>query len=133
MIRRRILAQPQPQAPPRPHQEIQSRTTGPFVTHPPKPTRVLHSEAYLRYMDGLENGRPIQSKWDRLIAKTNENVPNMVSLSFRVKALLLRIYCRLISILEPSCPLAKFKRPSPVNEIGFDSNERYATPRRHKH
>ena len=34
------------QAPPpaRPHQEIQSRTTGPFVTHPPKPTRVLHSE-----------------------------------------------------------------------------------------
>ena len=29
-------------------------------------------------MDGLENGRPIQSKWDRLIAKTNENVPNMV-------------------------------------------------------
>ena len=73
-----LLAQPQPQAPPRPHQEIQSRTTGPFVTHPPKPTRVLHSEAYLRYMDGLENGRPIQSKWDRLIAKTNENVPNMV-------------------------------------------------------
>ena len=48
------------------------------MTHPPKPTRVLHSEAYLRYMDGLENGRPIQSKWDRLIAKTNENVPNMV-------------------------------------------------------
>lgn len=47
------------------------------MTHPPKPTRVLHSEAYLRYMDGLENGRPIQSKWDRLIAKTNENVPNM--------------------------------------------------------
>ena len=78
MLSKIFLAQPQPQAPPRPHQEIQSRTTGPFVTHPPKPTRVLHSEAYLRYMDGLENGRPIQSKWDRLIAKTNENVPNMV-------------------------------------------------------
>ena len=52
------------------------------MTHPPKPTRVLHSEAYLRYMDGLENGRPIQSKWDRLIAKTNENVPNMVRIYF---------------------------------------------------
>ena len=33
-----------PPPPQRPHQEIQSRTTGPFVTHPPKPTRVLHSE-----------------------------------------------------------------------------------------
>lgn len=58
------------------------------MTHPPKPTRVLHSEAYLRYMDGLENGRPIQSKWDRLIAKTNENVPNMV----RIYSLMRDIY-----------------------------------------
>merc|ERR1711935_210981 len=67
-----------PPPPPRPHQEIQSRTTGPFVTHPPKPTRVLHLEAYLRYMDGLDNGRPVQSKWDRLIARCHPgNVPNM--------------------------------------------------------
>ena len=43
------VQQAPPPPPQRPHQEIQSRTTGPFVTHPPKPTRVLHSEVSLDF------------------------------------------------------------------------------------
>ena len=74
-----VILGPPPQQAQHPQQqqqrqvEIQSRATGPFVTHPPKPTRVLHSEAYLRYMDTLDNGKPPESKWDRLIAKYDQS------------------------------------------------------------
>lgn len=60
--------------------EIQSRATGPLVTNPPKPTRILHSEAYLRYMEGLDNGKPPESKWDRIIANVHPHRAEQMNL-----------------------------------------------------
>ncbi|CAG5104918.1 Oidioi.mRNA.OKI2018_I69.chr1.g1670.t1.cds [Oikopleura dioica] len=64
------------QSPMKPHTnvrqgEIQSRAIGPLVTNPPKPTRVLHSDAYMKYMEGLDGGKPPASKWDKMIASVH--------------------------------------------------------------
>lgn len=36
-----------------------------FVAPPPKPQRLLHSEAYLKYIEGLSADCPTISKWDQ--------------------------------------------------------------------
>uniref|UniRef100_A0A8B9JZJ6 Protein polybromo-1 n=1 Tax=Astyanax mexicanus TaxID=7994 RepID=A0A8B9JZJ6_ASTMX len=36
-----------------------------FVAPPPKPQRLLHSEAYLKYIEGLSADSPTISKWDQ--------------------------------------------------------------------
>jgi len=51
--------------------EIHSRAIGPLVTNPPKPTRILHSDAYMKYMEGLDGGKPPASKWDKMIASVH--------------------------------------------------------------
>lgn len=41
-----------------------------FVAPPPKPQRLLHSEAYLKYIEGLRADSSTISKWDQAL-KTN--------------------------------------------------------------
>lgn len=36
-----------------------------FVAPPPRPQRLLHSEAYLKYIEGLSADYPTISKWDQ--------------------------------------------------------------------
>lgn len=36
-----------------------------FVAPPPKPQRLLHSEAYLKYIEGLSAESSTISKWDQ--------------------------------------------------------------------
>lgn len=38
-----------------------------FVAPPPKTQRVLHSEAYLKYIEGLNADSPTVSKWDETL------------------------------------------------------------------
>lgn len=52
--------------PPYPGQPGQQLPTPPiFVAPPPKPQRVLHSEAYLKYIEGLSAESSTISKWDQ--------------------------------------------------------------------
>lgn len=43
----------------------QQPATPMFVAPPPKPQRLLHSEAYLKYIEGLSADCPTISKWDQ--------------------------------------------------------------------
>lgn len=36
-----------------------------FVAPPPRPQRLLHSEAYLKYIEGLSADSPTISKWEQ--------------------------------------------------------------------
>lgn len=42
-------------------------TTPMFVAPPPKTQRVLHSEAYLKYIEGLNSESATVSKWDQTL------------------------------------------------------------------
>ncbi|TMS19192.1 Protein polybromo-1 [Larimichthys crocea] len=42
-------------------------TTPMFVAPPPKTQRVLHSEAYLKYIEGLNSESSTVSKWDQTL------------------------------------------------------------------
>lgn len=42
-------------------------TTPMFVAPPPKTQRVLHSEAYLKYIEGLNSDSTTVSKWDQTL------------------------------------------------------------------
>lgn len=42
-------------------------TTPMFVAPPPKTQRVLHSEAYLKYIEGLNSDSSTVSKWDQAL------------------------------------------------------------------
>lgn len=42
-------------------------TTPMFVAPPPKTQRVLHSEAYLKYIEGLNSESSTVSKWDQML------------------------------------------------------------------
>lgn len=42
-------------------------TTPMFVAPPPKTQRVLHSEAYLKYIEGLNSESNTVSKWDQML------------------------------------------------------------------
>lgn len=47
---------------------LQQPSTPIFVAPPPKPQRLLHSEAYLRYMEGLNAESATVSKWDQTLS-----------------------------------------------------------------
>ncbi|XP_030231386.1 protein polybromo-1 isoform X1 [Gadus morhua] len=45
-----------------------------FVAPPPKPQRLLHSEAYLKYIEGLSAECPTVSKWDQTLSARKSDV-----------------------------------------------------------
>uniref|UniRef100_A0A1Q3F0Q7 Putative chromatin remodeling complex rsc subunit rsc1/polybromo n=1 Tax=Culex tarsalis TaxID=7177 RepID=A0A1Q3F0Q7_CULTA len=47
-----------------------------FVTVPPRPQRVLHSEAYIRYIESLQAGAQYITPWPKTLTVTRETVPN---------------------------------------------------------
>ncbi|XP_014213289.1 protein polybromo-1 isoform X3 [Copidosoma floridanum] len=53
-----------------------------FIAVPPRPSRVLHSDAYLRYIEGLNTENRYISNWDRQLIATPENtqVPDVTKL-----------------------------------------------------
>lgn len=44
-----------------------------FVAPPPKTQRLLHSEAYLKYIEGLSAESSSISKWDQTLAGEGRN------------------------------------------------------------
>lgn len=46
-----------------------------FVTVPPRPQRVLHSEAYIRYIEGLQSDTRFTSPWEKTLRATKETTP----------------------------------------------------------
>ncbi|XP_035131681.1 protein polybromo-1 isoform X25 [Callithrix jacchus] len=76
-----VLGPPGQQAPPPypgPHPAgppvIQQPTTPIFVAPPPKTQRLLHSEAYLKYIEGLSAESNSISKWDQTLAARRRDV-----------------------------------------------------------
>nr|XP_054408099.1 protein polybromo-1 isoform X40 [Pongo abelii]XP_054408100.1 protein polybromo-1 isoform X40 [Pongo abelii] len=76
-----VLGPPGQQAPPPypgPHPPgppvIQQPTTPMFVAPPPKTQRLLHSEAYLKYIEGLSAESNSISKWDQTLAARRRDV-----------------------------------------------------------
>ncbi|XP_072506099.1 protein polybromo-1 isoform X39 [Notamacropus eugenii] len=76
-----ILGAPgQPAPPPYPGQNpagqpvLQQPTTPMFVSPPPKTQRLLHSEAYLKYIEGLSAESNSISKWDQTLAARRRDV-----------------------------------------------------------
>ncbi|XP_075845112.1 protein polybromo-1 isoform X36 [Microtus pennsylvanicus] len=61
---------PHPTGPP----VIQQPTTPMFVAPPPKTQRLLHSEAYLKYIEGLSAESNSISKWDQTLAARRRDV-----------------------------------------------------------
>nr|XP_006127657.1 protein polybromo-1 isoform X3 [Pelodiscus sinensis]XP_025042768.1 protein polybromo-1 isoform X3 [Pelodiscus sinensis] len=53
---------------------IQQPTTPMFVSPPPKTQRLLHSEAYLKYIEGLSAESNSISKWDQTLAARRRDV-----------------------------------------------------------
>ncbi|XP_070557674.1 protein polybromo-1-like isoform X3 [Ptychodera flava] len=46
-----------------------------FVAVPPKTQRLLHSEAYLRYIEGLRSSHKTVSEWDRNLNAKRQDIP----------------------------------------------------------
>ncbi|XP_067424162.1 protein polybromo-1 isoform X2 [Emydura macquarii macquarii] len=76
-----ILGPPGQQAPPpypgqsqASQQVIQQPTTPMFVSPPPKTQRLLHSEAYLKYIEGLSAESNSISKWDHTLSARRRDV-----------------------------------------------------------
>ncbi|XP_064212434.1 protein polybromo-1 isoform X5 [Tribolium castaneum] len=46
-----------------------------FITVPPRPQRVLHSEAYIKYIEGLQADNKHITNWERTLCATQENIP----------------------------------------------------------
>lgn len=53
---------------------LQQPSTPIFVAPPPKPQRLLHSEAYLRYIEGLSAESTTVSKWDQMLTARRKDV-----------------------------------------------------------
>ncbi|KAL2090722.1 hypothetical protein ACEWY4_012985 [Coilia grayii] len=53
---------------------IQQPTTPIFVAPPPRQQRILHSEAYLRYIEGLNAESTTVSKWDQTLSARRKDV-----------------------------------------------------------
>ncbi|XP_027032136.2 protein polybromo-1 isoform X2 [Tachysurus fulvidraco] len=53
---------------------LQQPSTPIFVAPPPKPQRLLHSEAYLRYIEGLNAESSTVSKWDQSLSARRKDV-----------------------------------------------------------
>ncbi|XP_058792072.1 protein polybromo-1 isoform X2 [Phymastichus coffea] len=53
-----------------------------FIAVPPCPSRVLHSDAYLRYIEGLTSDNRYISNWDKQLNATSENtqIPEVTKL-----------------------------------------------------
>ncbi|XP_033210507.1 protein polybromo-1 isoform X3 [Belonocnema kinseyi] len=53
-----------------------------FIAVPPRPSRVLHSDAYLRYIEGLNVENRYISNWDKQMSATQENtqIPEVTKL-----------------------------------------------------
>lgn len=68
---------------PQPQQNIINYVTAPveplFVTVPPRPQRVLHSEAYIKYIEGLQNNNSYVGQWEKSVKVTRETVNHDVS------------------------------------------------------
>lgn len=72
-------------------------TTPMFVAPPPKTQRVLHSEAYLKYIEGLNSESATVSKWDQTL---KGGLPNMRSF-FLNETFIFAHYCqRLFNLLR---------------------------------
>ncbi|KAM6468208.1 protein polybromo-1 isoform 13-T14 [Liasis olivaceus] len=76
-----ILGPPGQQAPPpypgqnpATQQVMQQPTTPMFVSPPPKTQRLLHSEAYLKYIEGLSADSNSISKWDQTLSARRRDV-----------------------------------------------------------
>ncbi|XP_044307587.1 protein polybromo-1 isoform X18 [Varanus komodoensis] len=76
-----ILGPPGQQAPPpypgqnpAAQQVMQQPTTPMFVSPPPKTQRLLHSEAYLKYIEGLSADSNSISKWDHTLSARRRDV-----------------------------------------------------------
>nr|XP_056719228.1 protein polybromo-1 isoform X2 [Euleptes europaea] len=76
-----ILGPPGQQAPPpypgqnpTTQQVVQQPTTPMFVSPPPKTQRLLHSEAYLKYIEGLSADSSSISKWDQTLSARRRDV-----------------------------------------------------------
>ncbi|XP_026512481.1 protein polybromo-1 isoform X6 [Terrapene carolina triunguis] len=76
-----LLGPPGQQAPPpypgqsqASQQVIQQPTTPMFVSPPPKTQRLLHSEAYLKYIEGLSAESNSISKWDQTLSARRRDV-----------------------------------------------------------
>ncbi|XP_074033562.1 protein polybromo isoform X4 [Leptinotarsa decemlineata] len=46
-----------------------------FISVPPRPQRVLHSEAYIKYIEGLQAETKHITPWERSLQATQENTP----------------------------------------------------------
>jgi len=46
-----------------------------FITVPPRPQRALHSEAYIKYIEGLHAENKYVTNWDKTLNVTQERVP----------------------------------------------------------
>ncbi|XP_065097828.1 protein polybromo-1 isoform X3 [Paramisgurnus dabryanus] len=53
---------------------LQQPSTPIFVAPPPKPQRLLHSDAYLRYIEGLSAESTTVSKWDQTLSARRKDV-----------------------------------------------------------
>lgn len=45
-----------------------------FVTVPPRPQRVLHSEAYIKYIEGLQTNSPYVGQWTKTMRASREQL-----------------------------------------------------------
>lgn len=48
-----------------------------FVTVPPRPQRVLHSEAYIKYIEGLQNDSRFVTPWEKTLQARRETAPHI--------------------------------------------------------
>ncbi|KAM4613208.1 protein polybromo-1-like [Polymixia lowei] len=75
-----VMAPGQQAPPPYPGQgqvgqpSLQQPSTPMFVSPPPKPQRLLHSEAYLKYIEGLTAESSTISKWDQTLSARKKDV-----------------------------------------------------------
>nr|XP_020652344.1 protein polybromo-1 isoform X5 [Pogona vitticeps] len=65
---------PYPGQNPATQQVMQQPTTPMFVSPPPKTQRLLHSEAYLKYIEGLSADSSSISKWDQTLSARRRDV-----------------------------------------------------------
>uniref|UniRef100_A0A2M4A8V7 Putative chromatin remodeling complex rsc subunit rsc1/polybromo n=1 Tax=Anopheles triannulatus TaxID=58253 RepID=A0A2M4A8V7_9DIPT len=73
-----LPSQPSSAIPPPYFSYVTSQPAEPlFVTVPPRPQRVLHSEAYIKYIEGLQQKSTYVTPWQKTITATRETIPNM--------------------------------------------------------
>lgn len=48
-----------------------------FITVPPRPQRVLHSEAYIKYIEGLQSDSRYIAPWEKTLKANPETTPSV--------------------------------------------------------